>query len=111
MDIIVRPTVPQGSHLGPILSLLYIKGTPLVIKHFCIPMYVDDVKLFHYSHDMKGFCRLQFDLLSLVRLREINGVALNLRKCKAMSFINIHTTFNLEMQSVITSVRSAQLHE
>lgn len=42
--------VPQGSHLGPVLFLLFINSLPDVIEHSGVYMFADDVVLLH-PHD------------------------------------------------------------
>ena len=52
-DVYVTSDVPQGSHLSPLLLLLFFNNLPCAISDCNILMYVDDVKLFYtfdYDH-------------------------------------------------------------
>uniref|UniRef100_A0A0A1X4N6 Probable RNA-directed DNA polymerase from transposon BS n=1 Tax=Zeugodacus cucurbitae TaxID=28588 RepID=A0A0A1X4N6_ZEUCU len=85
-SISVTSGVPQGSHLGPILFLLFINDIPSVIKFSEILLYADDVKLFksYTSHNERT--ELQSDLNNLVTWCHKNDMPLNLKKCKTMCF-------------------------
>lgn len=84
--ISVPSGIPQGSHLGPLLFILYINDLPKVISHSNILMYADDVKLFLSYNDVNSQLRLQSDITSLAEWCSTNLMKLNLKKCKAMSF-------------------------
>ena len=79
----VTSGVPQGSHLGPLLFLLFINDLPTAIRSSSILMYADDVKLFSKS---SHFSNLLDDLNSLYQWCSLNSLHLNLSKCKVMSF-------------------------
>lgn len=82
----VTSGVPQGSHLGPLLFLLFINDLPSVVIHSNILLYADDVKLFlSYKNEQDSFF-LQTDLDHLCDWCEINCMKLNLKKCKHMTF-------------------------
>ena len=83
-EIVVTSGVPQGSHLGPLLFLLFINDLPSVITHSSILLYADDVKLF-YASNVSSTC-LQSDLNSLAQWCELNCMNLNINKCKHMVF-------------------------
>lgn len=80
----VTSGVPQGSHLGPILFLLYINDLVQVIENASILLYADDVKLFYSSNFPNNM--LQLDLNNLVSWCNLNGMKLNIKKCKHMTF-------------------------
>ena len=83
--------VPQGSHLGPLLFLIFINDLPQVIKNCNILMFADDVKLFlthKSSHRL-----LQEDFDNLISWCELNGMELNVNKCKQMTYSRL--TVNL----------------
>nr|AMS38367.1 hypothetical protein [Bactrocera tryoni] len=86
-DIINVPSgVPQGSHLGPILFLLFINDISSVVKFSKVLLYADDVKLFKTYTSNSERCQLQTDLNNLVSWCDRNDMPLNLKKCKTMCF-------------------------
>ena len=54
--------VPQGSHLGPLLFILYINDVSSVISHSKILIYADDAKLFRNIVNVRDCSLLQVDL-------------------------------------------------
>ena len=80
----VTSGVPQGSHLGPLLFLLFINDLPSVIVKSSILLYADDVKLYHASQSDNPF--LQADLDRITNWCNLNCIKLNLEKCKHMVF-------------------------
>ena len=64
-EILVTSGVPQGSHLGPLLFLIFINDLPTVIQNSRILLFADDVKLFYsFSTDCAP---LQNDLNNLAK--------------------------------------------
>ena len=84
-DISVSSGVPQGSHLGPLLFVLYLNDLPSVIRFSNILMFADDVKLFCSLNTLNSSLNLQHDLHSLVNWCSSNGMTLNLKKCKKLT--------------------------
>lgn len=85
-DIIVTSGVPQGSHLGPLLFVLYLNDLPTIVKSSNILMYADDVKLFTSVKVEEDSICLQEDLNNLAEWCLVNGMSLNLSKCKKLSY-------------------------
>ena len=82
----VTSGVPQGSHLGPLLFNLFINDLPAVIKHCSILMFADDVKLCYSYNDPRKQNLVQDDLNNLLSWCRVNGLTLNIDKCKVMCF-------------------------
>lgn len=78
--------VPQGSHLGPLLFLIFINDLPNAIKYCNILMYADDVKIFSRIANNQDSTFLQADLNNFCNWCDLNLMELNLNKCKLMTF-------------------------
>lgn len=78
--------VPQGSHLGPLLFLIFINDLTAVIRLAFILMYADDVKLFLPIRQLSSSIEFQRDISALANWCQTNRLPLNIRKCKVMSF-------------------------
>ena len=92
----VTSGVPQGSHIGPLLFLIYINDLPSVIDYSNILLYADDVKLFRSDNSVVDY--LQNDLDRLASWCELNLLNLNLSKCKHMAFgrkLNYHRLYSI----------------
>lgn len=77
--------VPQGSNLGPLLFNLFINDLPEVL--FCQKLlYADDLKLFARIESIDDCIFLQCQLLALQNWCVLNGLQLNVDKCKVLSF-------------------------
>ena len=78
--------VPQGSHLGPILFLIFINDIGLNILHSHYLLFADDLKLFRAVYSSSDCIKLQSDLYKIVHWCIQNDMSLNVDKCKVMSF-------------------------
>ena len=81
--------VPQGSHLGPLLFLLFINDLPLFIKFCKVLLCADDTKLFLETEDSKDASLLQQDLNNFTNWSKSNHMSLNVTKCQVVRFANI----------------------
>lgn len=78
--------VGQGTHLGPILFLLFINDLKSVIKHSQFLLFADDCKLFKSISNISDQYTLQQDIDLFVEWCGRNQLELNIDKCKHMSF-------------------------
>lgn len=77
----VRSRVPQGSHLDPLLFLLFINDMVKVFKFSECLLSADDLKIFMKVRNRLDAFRLQMDLDRLVNWCKINRLYLNAKKC------------------------------
>lgn len=89
-NILVYSGVPQGSHLGPVLFMLFINDLPEVIKYCKVLLYADDVKIFLSHKNCSDQIYLQDDLNSFHKWCNVNLMELNLKKCKHMHFSRLY---------------------
>jgi len=79
--------VPQGSHLGPLLFIVFINDLPRVFKNSVKSwLFADDAKLFSSIKSLSDSEILQ-DQLSKFCIWSVNNcLELNIDKCKIISF-------------------------
>ena len=79
--------VPQGSVLGPIFFLLFIKDMEKVIKHSQICLFADNTVLYNSNINKETMeLELQEDLTSLSRWLNNDELTINVKKSKVMTF-------------------------
>ena len=83
---VVNSGVPQGSHLGPFLFLLFINDISSKLQFSRILIFADDIKLFNQINSPRDQSRLQTDLDTIVQWAEVNDLRLNIDKCSFISF-------------------------
>ena len=88
-SINVYSGVPQGSHLGPILFIMFINEVSQLFKYSDCLLYADDLKLFKEISSDQNWLDLQFDLDLLHEWCIKHKLDLNISKCKVMSFAMI----------------------
>ena len=66
--------VPQGSHLGPILFLIFINDITEFIKFSQILLFADDIKLFRKIDDHADYVNLQSDLNNIKKWCSLNTI-------------------------------------
>ena len=76
--------VSQGSHLGPLLFLMFIWDIPNCIKNARCLMYANDIKLFFPIKNILDTSVLQRVLNELCLWCRNNHLHLNISKCKTM---------------------------
>lgn len=78
--------VPQGSHLGPLLFLIFVNDIPDVFLTSRCLMYADDLKIYSRIENASDCIKLQDDLIRLQEWCDANSLPLNVGKCQYMSF-------------------------
>ncbi|KAG6460286.1 hypothetical protein O3G_MSEX011890 [Manduca sexta] len=73
--------VPQGSHLGPILFLVFINDIAHSIKYSNYSIFADDLKLYRHIRSQSDVTLLQSDLDSIQDWCINNKMILNAEKC------------------------------
>lgn len=82
----VTSGIPQGSHLGPLLFLIYINDVMTAVKFSKCSLFADDLKLYRGVSTLRDCIGLQRDLVALNRWFDSKSLELNVGKCVAMSF-------------------------
>lgn len=85
-DYISTSGVPQGSHLGPLLFIIYINNIKSCFHHSKFLLYADDMKIFLNIKSVADCVHLQEDLNRLVMFCNENGLYFNLEKCCCITF-------------------------
>jgi len=78
--------VPQGGHLSPLLFSLFVNNAQSVLHHSRLLCFADDMKLYRIIQSVEDRSLLQDDLNRFVMWSELLGLALNVAKCRSMSF-------------------------
>ena len=83
-DMFCREYVPQGSVLGPILSLIYINDLPDGVTHSTVHLFADDCILHRHVTDKIDINQLQTDLDMIAKWQETWLMEFNVGKCFTM---------------------------
>ena len=82
----VTSGVPQGSHLGPILFIIFINYLTFKIKHCRYLLYADDLKIYHPVNCPNDAENIQNDINMIQKWCELNFMYLNVKKCNSITF-------------------------
>lgn len=104
-DYPVFSGVPQGSHLGPLLFLIFINDLPLVLDcSINILLFADDAKIFCTVNSLSDAEYLQYNLNTFHLWSKLNLLPLNIDKCHTITFTRkknpIFFNYNIEMCSL-----------
>lgn len=93
--------VPQGSHLGPLIFVLFINDLCLRLRSGKL-FYADDLKIFRSVSSLLDCVALQQDLSMLNDWCKNNGMLVNIKKCKAISFSQVQSpiSFNYTLNEI-----------
>lgn len=78
--------VPQGSHLGPLLFIMFINDITSVLSYSQCLLYADDLKLFLSISSINDCIKLQSDIDALSIWCKVNCLHLNIAKCNVTTF-------------------------
>jgi Reverse transcriptase (RNA-dependent DNA polymerase) len=92
IPIRVTSGVPQGSHLAPILFLIFIND--ISFQNCSKLMFADDIKIFRKVNSQIDADMLQFDLDILYEWCTYNYLTLNINKCQIMTFSRARVVSN-----------------
>jgi hypothetical protein len=86
----VRSDVSQGSHLGPLLLILFINDVFSCFKSLRLLLYADDLKIFFPVAGNSDFASAQATI--------DNGMQFNLGKCNSISFTRSRFTRHFQYE-------------
>lgn len=84
--IYVKSGIPQGSHLGPLLFLLFVNDIPSIFSDCQCLLYADDLKIFHKITSIEDCVNFQKDIAALIIWCNNNHLSLNFSKCNIMTY-------------------------
>ena len=84
-EITVYSGVPQGSHLGPVLFLIFVNDLSFVFEQCHYLFFADDLKVFRRITNENDCALLQSEVSNLYTWCR-NNMTLNSDKCKVISF-------------------------
>lgn len=78
--------VPQGSHIGPLLFLVFINDIVSVLQPVGYLLFADDLKIYSRIRGLEDASLFQSVIDQLVGWCESNRLFFNIGKCKVMTF-------------------------
>lgn len=87
--------VPQGSHLGPLIFLVYLNDVHALLET-CKLSFADDFKLYFVVNDVRDALFLQSQLDVFIGWCETNRMVLNAGKCSVISFSRKRSTLHFD---------------
>lgn len=83
--------VPQGSHLGPILFILFINDIAEIFDNVRFQLFADDLKVYKKITSVSDALILQSNLDSFYSWTKVNQLHLNISKCKSITYHRINS--------------------
>ena len=103
--------VPQGSHIGPILFVIFINDLVKEVKFANCQLFADDCKLSYQIKSTDDCYKLQSDLNNVSHWCKRNNMIISIPKCYVISFtrsnefINFDYTIEDQSLSRVTEVK------
>lgn len=85
-EIPVLSGVPQGSHLGPLLFVIFVNDLFSLMRDSTAVAYADDLKIYKLINSGMDSCLLQEDLNRFEEWCQRNAMLLNVNKCESITF-------------------------
>ena len=85
-EISVSSGVPQGSHLGPLLFIIFINDLSSILEDVEYLLFADDLKIFKSIRSNDDALTLQKALSEFAKWCALNDLNLNPAKCKFITF-------------------------
>lgn len=104
---VVTSGVPQGSHLGPLLFVLFANDLCNTIKSPKY-MFADDLKFFRIVTSLVDCCAIQQDIDLLMNWCLLNGMDVNVRKCNVISFCRKRNTTVFDYKMSTSSINRVE---
>ena len=99
--IFVLSGVPQGSHLGPLLFLVFVNDISDVIRFASFLLFADDFKMYFRIDSKTDVANFSEDLLRVVTWFKQNGLEPHVKKCACMIYCNrSYDVVNYEIDGV-----------
>ena len=90
----VTSGVPQGSHLGPLLFILYVNDISFILKKLNVLVYADDMKLYMEIGNANDSQVFQNEINLFYTWCSKSLLQLNVKKCNSIAFSRKHDTPN-----------------
>lgn len=82
----VTSGVPQGSHLGPLLFILYVNDISFILEKVKLLIYADDMKLFLEVRNNQDISIFQKEIHIFYKWCSKSLLQLNVKKCNLITF-------------------------
>lgn len=90
-SIKVTSGVPQGSHLGPLLFIIFVDDVNLVLNRIKVLIYADDMKLYMEICNRMDLQHFQDEINIFFNWCARSLLDLNIKKCNIISYSKKHT--------------------